>query len=408
MKKALFILDHFPPSFAPRMGYLVKYLKPLGWEAKVFSSPHPSKINKFDGLVGYAYSEEVTMPEYCKVHSLNRLLVEALGFFSGGFCWSMQDEKMYKYVTENLGDEHFDIVVCSTASFFPINCALKMAKRMDIPLLLDFRDIYEQDPYMYSTKGVAAILRRFQIMKRNSIICKATAVTTISEWHREYLSKFNKNIFLIYNGFDSDLFYPRSLEKTDKFTITYTGSVAPTNCEGSRNIDFLFKALALLAKEKAMTPETFSLNFYTDDSSIKYLIRVAEKYDIKEYISVNEWLPFEKIPKILLESNILLVLLAEKNTNGIMTTKLYEYLAMNREILCIPNIESPVCEFIRKANSGNCFDNVDDIVEYLKQKYEEWKKTGIVRCEANFEYVQQFSRKRQAEQFVGVFNNSIK
>jgi glycosyltransferase involved in cell wall biosynthesis len=245
-------------------------------------------------------------------------------------------------------------------------------------------------------------------MKRNSIIRKATAVTTISEWHREYLSQFNKNIFLIYNGFDSDLFYPRSLEKTDKFTITYTGSVAPTNCEGSRNIDFLFKALASLAKEKAMTPETFSLDFYTDDSSIKYLIRVAEKYDIKEYISVNEWLPFEKIPKILLESNILLVLLAEKNTNGIMTTKLYEYLAMNREILCIPNIESPVCEFIRKANSGNCFDNVDDIVEYLKQKYEEWKKTGIVRCEANFEYVQQFSRKRQAEQFVGVFNNSIK
>ncbi|MBO5849705.1 MAG: hypothetical protein J6Q47_00300, partial [Paludibacteraceae bacterium] len=89
MKKALFILDHFPPSFAPRMGYLVKYLKPLGWEAKVFSSPHPSKINKFDGLVGYAYSEEVTMPEYCKVHSLNRLLVEALGFFSGGFCTAL-------------------------------------------------------------------------------------------------------------------------------------------------------------------------------------------------------------------------------------------------------------------------------------------------------------------------------
>ena len=35
MPKILVICDVFPPSFAPRMGYLVKYLEEFDWHAEI-------------------------------------------------------------------------------------------------------------------------------------------------------------------------------------------------------------------------------------------------------------------------------------------------------------------------------------------------------------------------------------
>ena len=35
MNKLLIICDMFPPAFAPRMGYLCKYLTRMGWEVTV-------------------------------------------------------------------------------------------------------------------------------------------------------------------------------------------------------------------------------------------------------------------------------------------------------------------------------------------------------------------------------------
>ena len=37
MKKVLIICDLFPPAFGPRMGYLCKYLKGLGWQPVVLT-----------------------------------------------------------------------------------------------------------------------------------------------------------------------------------------------------------------------------------------------------------------------------------------------------------------------------------------------------------------------------------
>ena len=42
MKRVLIVCDLFPPAFGPRMGYLCKYLKPLGWEPVVVTEQVPS------------------------------------------------------------------------------------------------------------------------------------------------------------------------------------------------------------------------------------------------------------------------------------------------------------------------------------------------------------------------------
>lgn len=407
MKQALFIVDHFPPSFAPRMGYLAKYLKTLGWSAQVFSIRHPSKINKFDNLVGYVEAEEVAMPTYSQHHGANRLIIEIGGRFLGGCTWSIYDQKMYKYIMKSIADKKFDIVVCSTASFFPMNCAYKVSQKLNIPIVLDFRDIYEQDPYVYSTKGLGGLLRKAQIKQRNKLIGKSYATTTISEWHREYLSQHNANTHLIYNGFDEELFSPRSEERTSQFTITYTGSVAPTDCVGSRDPELFFQAIQHLHTENKIEPETFCINFYTDNVSRIYLAKTAARYNIEDYVHIYDWVSAAEIPNILAHSNVLLILVAAQNTHGVMTTKLYEYMAMKRQVLCVPEKDGPIGKIIAQSKSGYTFDNEADIKNYLEESYNKWKVLGWLPCNADWQYVKQFSRELQAKQFVEIFDKAI-
>lgn len=408
MKNALMILDHFPPSFAPRMGYLAKYMTEMDWNARVFSVAHSNDTAKFDNLVGFVRAEVVPMPIYCHKHAINRLISEILGMIKGGRCWSMNDERMYNHIMKSIIGEKYDLVVCSTASFFPLFTALRVAQTMRLPLVLDFRDIYEQDPYMYPRKGAAGLLRRMQIGMRNRIIGHATAVTTVSEWHKNLLGTYNKNTHRIFNGFDSELFYPRTnAEKLSSFVIGYTGSVSPTNCEGSRNPDILFEAIQRLSSEGIIEPKKFVLRFYTDDVSINYLNSTAERYGIADYVEIYHWVVANDVPSVLDCCCILLVLVAACNTNGVMTTKIFEYLAMGRTTICVPNSDGPVAKLISDAKAGKSFDNSNELYHYLIEKYNEWQINGHIECHTNMDYVAQFSRQKQAKEFVKIFNQAI-
>ena len=52
MKRLLILCDMFPPAFAPRMGYLCKYLSRAGWEVDVVTERIPDQTFSF--LEGYA------------------------------------------------------------------------------------------------------------------------------------------------------------------------------------------------------------------------------------------------------------------------------------------------------------------------------------------------------------------
>lgn len=402
MRRALMIVDHFPPSFAPRMGYLAKYMKELGWDGRVYAVAHSRDTAKFDTLTGYIAAEEVPMPVYSRRHSINRLAAEVLGRLCGGRGWSMNDERMYHHIMNSI-DGRYDVVLCSTASFFPLLCAQRVARRLGLPLVLDFRDIYEQDPYMYPAEGLAGALRKRQIKLRNNAIGRADAVVSVSEWHRKHLGQYNSNSYLIYNGYDSDTFVHTPPQPTRQFTISYTGSVAPTNCEGSRNPEVLFEAISRLAG-KGIGPEQLRLRFYTDDASRLYLGKVGTKYNINEYLDINAWVPLHEVPQILEQSNALLVLVAAANTHGIMTTKVFEYLAAERPIICVPDSRCPVAQLIEQAGAGAAFDSADSLCQYLEHIYNEWATTGVVKCDSKREYIQQFSRRQEAAEFTKILD----
>jgi glycosyltransferase involved in cell wall biosynthesis len=97
----------------------------------------------------------------------------------------------------------------------------------------------------------------------------------------------------------------------------------------------------------------------------------------------------------------------EKSPKGIMGTKLFEYLAVEKPILCVRNDEGCLEEVINLANAGLAASTVKEVEKFILEKFTDWQKNGYTHQSVNQEFVQQFSRKRQAEQFADLFNKLV-
>ena len=80
---------------------------------------------------------------------------------------------------------------------------------------------------------------------------------------------------------------------------------------------------------------------------------------------------------------------------------------MGRTTICVPNSDGPVAKLISDAKAGKSFDNSNELYHYLVEKYNEWQINGHIECHTNMDYVAQFSRQKQAKEFVKIFNQAI-
>ncbi|MDO4461710.1 MAG: glycosyltransferase [Bacteroidia bacterium] len=393
----LLLADHFPPSFAPRMGYLTRNLKLLGHKVYVVAITHHRDFNSFDFLQGYA-------DRVCEVKSTNTSHLNTLISILRGTCtalrpmWTTTDTLYYKMCKDILAHHDIDCLLCSTSSFYPLLVAERL-KDEGIPTILDFRDIYEQDETFYPRKGMAGILRHFQKKIRNRIIAKANAVVSVSSWHCQYLSQWNSNCTLIMNGFDEQRFSAQLPWVGEKIRIVYTGTIAtPKGDISAHSPILLFEAISELPKAKRNRLEVI---IYTDSNSISALKPLIEKYTLQDVVQCNNWVKSDMVPSILRDSSALLIL-SNHGNKGVMLTKSFEYMAMNRPIICLPNPDSQLEKALLDTGTGFVLRDKNSIMHTLELLVDE--KLAI---RPNAETIMNFSRMSQAKQFEKLMTNII-
>ena len=327
MKKVLIICDIFPPAFAPRMGYLCKYLPENGWEPVVITEYIPQFI--YEELSKSC--SHVTRINY--YHSTNKLIhyFKYTFVFLADFLFGYKDMKMIKIGQKQIDKHHVSLILSSTYRTFPLRSAHLLSKRNKLPFVVDLRDIIEQFPgnehiskkithIKFLNHIIANVLTKKLFIQRNQVLKDADAVTSVSPWHVEILKQFTRNPQLIYNGFDPELFIPKIMT-SNEFKITYTGRLMS---EELRDPSLLFEAVSNLSSQGIIEPKSFRVQFYTDNKSIKTLRAIATHYQISDFTDFFEYVTNDKIPEILNSSSILLLLtnksIGEKTPKGIMTT----------------------------------------------------------------------------------------
>ena len=406
MKTVLCLCDSFPPAFNPRMGYLCKYLPEFGWKPIVLTEYSPQNI-----YANLHENQEVTrINYYWSKNKIWKRLKYVFVFFADYF-FNYKDFIFTRKAKKIIKNQQIDIILVTTFRTFPALSAKRLSKKFNIPLVVDLRDIFEQSSHneliskrisnsVFINNLIANMIRRKLIRQRNQILKQADAVTTVSEWHVKTLSKYNPNATLIYNGFDADLFFHQTI-KNEVFTITFTGRVQSVEL---KDPSLIFEAISHLSKEKKVDMAKIRLQFYLIDEQSKEIIcGLAQKYHVADFVDVFDTVPSTEIPKILNNSSILLVLanssIGENAPKGIMGTKIFEYLAVEKPILCVRNDEDCLEKTIKSANAGLAASDAEAVKAFIVEKFTQWQKNGYTQQSVNKEFIQQFSRKRQAGQF---------
>jgi len=414
-KSILIICDLFPPAFGPRMGYLCKYLRLYGWNPVVVTEDIVEETFSFLAKQLQENNLDITRIRYYRKNGWIGK-VEWGWAFLRDVLFSYKDKRIYREAMTLAEIYSFDLILCSTYRTFPMRAAVRIAQKKRLPLIIDLRDIIEQYtgnefithaiPKLFGLdKLIAAVFRKRNLTIRNKLLQKAVAVTTVSPWHVSVLKTFNVNTRLIYNGYDPELFYPANL-KTDKFYITYTGRLLST---AMRDPDLLFQAVQRLSKEGVITLDTFQIRWFVDKKSEKTITQAAAKYPaIEACMDYYGYIAASEIPKTLHESSILLLLTnratSTSGPQGVMTTKLFESLAVGKPILCVRGDEGCLEEVINRTRSGLSAHTADEVYDFIKNHYLRWTAGLPYEDYSDREEIKKFSREAQAKQFVEIFD----
>lgn len=275
----------------------------------------------------------------------------------------------------------------------------------DTPWIADFRDpwtdinYYQELPHTPCARAIDGGLERM-------VLRQADAVTTVSPTWRDLLvGKRNpqdaERFFVVQNGFDQEDMSPAAVgtsDSTETFELTHVGSL-----HASRNPESLWGAVGRLRDKHEDLDLRIRLVGAVDPN-------VWHSLSEHRLTSVTEHVSYVSHPEAVayMRQAGLLILSIEQfaAAEGMMTGKIYEYLASERPVVGIGPPAGDAAALLQKTGGGQMFDWSDQggLAQYIDAHYRDWIE-GTKAAGASPEALNPYRRRVQTEQLAGILNN---
>jgi len=428
MKKVLIITYYWPPSGGAgvqRWLKFVKYLGQFGWEPIVYTPENPEApaidtsllkdipanitvlkqpiwepYNLYKGFIGQKKGEKINASFLTEKKKPG--LAEKISVWIRGN-WFIPDARKFwikpsvKFLSDYLKKNHVDVIVSTGPPHSMHLIALGLRKQLNIPWLADFRDPWTDIDFydkLMLTKGSDEMHKNLE----RDVLKTADCILAVGWKMAEDLKKIGgRNIEVIPNGFDEDDFPNREIKLDEKFSISHIGAM-----NADRNPSMLWTALSELLTEKESLRNDLNIHFIgkTDYSVLNDL----DKFQLSPYVTKTEYLPHEKTTQAMQTSQILLLALNNTpNTMGVISGKLFEYLAANRPILAIGKENGDAARIIKESGAGTVcdFEDKTKMKKEIGQLYELFKQKNLTIASSN---IDRYSRKVQAGTLAGLLD----
>lgn len=313
--------------------------------------------------------------------------------------------------------QDFDAIFCSTYYYFPLLTAYNLSRAWQLPLFVDMRDIAEQwgkADYFTSPLpklcGLEKILSRIYVNRnirmRNHVLRHATAVTTVSPWHQQFLQSLTKApVTLIYNGYDeAELSCNPSPVTRNPFSIVFLGRLISLQL---RQPQLLFQALSELTCNPSPVTRHLSLDFYSEPQLADDLRQLAAQYHIDHLLHLHDYISRDEIQSVMSQASILLALgaPASMQQHGILGTKVFEAIGIEKPFMLIPSDEENLAQLIRETGIGIAASTTEEIKAFITQQYNQWQQNGFTRC--TIADKSRFSRQHAAKEFEELLHSTL-
>ncbi|MDR4988330.1 MAG: glycosyltransferase family 4 protein [Bacteroidales bacterium] len=429
MKKVLIISYYWPPGGGAgvfRWLKFTKYLRDYGWEPVIYTPENPETP-----VTDPSLSAQVP-PGVCVLkhpiwepYHLYKLFSgrkrtdkvqtgflqekQHAGFADKAAAWIrgnffIPDARRFwirpsiKYLSAWLSQNRVDALVSTGPPHSMHLIALGLKKRHGLPWLADFRDPWTQIDF-YDKLMLTGMADSIHKKLEKKVLKHADKVVSISRNCAKDLELIGgRTVEVITNGYDPEDFDELPGFSKEAFSICHLGAM-----NADRNPEVLWKALSALMSENQSFRDKVKLLFIGKvDVSVRNSLK---EYGLDPVARFIEHSPHrEALAKASCSAILLLALNRTPNVLGIAPGKLYEYLALNRPVLCIGPDEGDAAEILRETQSGTSvgFDDTEKCKQTLAAFYDRFTSG---RLTASTRSTGRYSRKALTGQMAGLLND---
>jgi glycosyltransferase involved in cell wall biosynthesis len=435
MKKVLIIANLYHAS--PRIPAITKYLPDFGWEPTILTVPikedprhrlyFPSGFEEKVRIIEAPYKGDVfqfwrklfrffgfntnksilnQIKEDVGIKSQKSFIDFLFNLYMTFFAYPDEEKGWIKPALKSATDlfekEKFDIIISSSSPVTTHIIAHNLKRKYKIPWLADLRDLWTQNHnYNYPW-----LRKRIEQKLEIKILSIADGIITVSQPLVNKLAKLHvgKKIYTLTNGFDPEKINEPVAKLTEKFTFTYTGQIY----SGKQDPLKILVALKELILDRTIDPNDIEVRFYGLENY--WLQKEIEKSKLSFVVKQFGLIPREDSLEKQRESQLLLLLNWEdKQEKGIYTGKIFEYLAARRPILATGGFESGIIEkLLKETRAGVNCSRIEDIKNYFKKFYSEYKKRGRLAYTGSIEKINKYSYKTIAGELANLLNDLLK
>jgi glycosyltransferase involved in cell wall biosynthesis len=399
MKNVLLLAFYFPPRghiAGYRSGCFAKFLPENGWLPTVVCEDWPSDRSNYDpDFVG-------VFPPEVEVHRIPN--PPPVGFHEqfvlrkiAPYLWPQRApirwwERARATVLKLMRDKRFDAIWATSDPLVPMGLAAEMAEVGRIPWVADIRDSFnvQRRGSWYKRPLLAWHERRLCVM--------ANRVITVSEGLARGLgSRIGKEVTVIHNGFDPTLLPEIAPEPSRFFSIVYGGNLAVPQQDPSP----LLAAVALCLQRNLIPRDEIQVQFYgTDGNAIE---RASPGAAARLPVKVLAQIPHKEMLRVLMAGSILLVL-SVPSQRGVLTGKVFDYLAAGRPILAVPDDHGEISSLLRRTGAGVALTEPEEIVQQLVRWHSLWKAGADMSSARNESEIALYSRRNQTKRLAAILD----
>ena len=427
MKRVLIITYYWPPSGGSgvqRWLKMSKHLPEFGWQPVVYTTENAeypivdhslekdvvpevevirrpifepySFYKKFLGIkqeetVKMGFIEEKEKKQSWKTRL--SLWIRGNLFIPDARCWWVRPS--VQYLKEYLKEHPVDAIISTGPPHSMHLIAMKLKEALGIPWVADFRDPWTEIDY-YSDLHLTRWADRKHHRLEREVLTKADKIVTVAPDGARRLGLLgNRNVRVVYNGFDRDDDTQTPVDLPDSFTITYLGVLSKI-----QNPNNLWQALGELVKEDEGFNKNLKINLIGQiDNSV---IRSTEEQGLSQHVTYSHYIPHDQVSAIHRGSTLLLLLLmpdSEPRAFGLLTGKLFEYLASGRPILCIGPENGDAAQILTKTHAGTTigFEDKEKIKSTVRALYQSYLANDLP--DNTHSDVECYSRRVQAGEY---------
>ncbi len=425
-KEVLIITYYWPPSGGAgvqRWLKFVKYLPEFGWEPVVLTvdpeyATYPvtdeTLIKDVDSNVEviktkskefYSFYQSLTGKKqvpFGGFASEDKLTFtqKVSRFIRGNFFIPDPRKGWNKYAlkkaSELIRERNIKYVITTSPPHSTQLIGLVLKRIFDINWIADFRDPWTDISYydmFYPTRIARKIDKNYEIRTLQN----ADKIITVSPFLNQHLSGKIPNlpdkVTTIYNGYDEEDFKSLAVQNNKKFTISYIGTLSDaypiqTFAKVIQELNKSNLDIQLCFVGRVAADQTRILNSYVDEKNIAFIDYQTHTKAI-QYMSASDAL--------------LLIIPEHPQNKGIITGKIFEYLASKKPIILIGPVDGDAANIIKETESGVVagYRELQLMIDQIKLLHYNFKKGVGGQAGIN---IGKYSRKSLTEKLSEILN----